>query len=142
MKEASIISRLLAFLIDYFVLLCSWCMVLGMSMVGYKAGGDEISIASLDWILLIFLLFCLSIFLFYFVYLTMGESSTIGKKLMGITVVTNSGSVLSFFRSFIRCLSFVLFLPLWFISLIIALCFKGKTLHDIVSGTRVIKEGL
>jgi len=117
-------------------------MVLGMSMAGYKAGGDELSPVTLGSILLISLLSCLLIFLFYFVYLTMGESSTIGKKLMGIVVVTNNGSFLNFFRSFIRCLLFTLCLPLWFISLIFALCFKGKTLHDIIAGTHVIKEGI
>jgi len=142
MKETYLLKRFLALIIDGLVLVCAWVMVCVASIAGHNMTGQELSFAHLCIITCIVILSCLAIFLFYFVYLTMGESSTIGKKLMGITVVTHNGLALSTFRSFIRCLAFTIFLPLWFISLIVALCVRGRTLHDIVAGTRVIKEGI
>ena len=67
---------------------------------------------------------------------------TLGKKLLGLRVVTADGSSPGFFRALVRALGWVLSTPLANFGFILAL-FNSKTraLHDLLAGTYVVEGG-
>ncbi|WP_042349116.1 RDD family protein [Bacillus massiliigorillae] len=78
-------------------------------------------------------------------YYTLLQSSkwqaTIGKKLLGVKVVTLEGDRISFFRAIIRHLVMFSISSLFYFGFIMALFTKRKqTLHDLLAKTLVIKE--
>jgi uncharacterized RDD family membrane protein YckC len=67
---------------------------------------------------------------------------TVGKKLLGLAVVTADGSPPAFFRSLARALGWVLSTPLANFGFILALFHpRTRTLHDMLSGTYVVETG-
>jgi uncharacterized RDD family membrane protein YckC len=67
---------------------------------------------------------------------------TVGKRFFQLRVVRPDGSGLKPFRAFVRCMFYPLSLAVWFVSLLMALFFEGRMIHDIISGSRVVEGKL
>jgi uncharacterized RDD family membrane protein YckC len=67
---------------------------------------------------------------------------TLGKKLLGLRIVTADGSRPGFFRALVRALGWVLSTPLANLGFVVALFHpKTRALHDLLSGTYVVEDG-
>ncbi len=89
----------------------------------------------------IFFFFEIFLFLFYFTYLTARGENTFGKHVFKLRVVASADNApLGLMRSLARALAYWLSaLPL-FLGFWMALLPGGRTLHDVIAGTTVIKE--
>lgn len=141
MRKASIFSRLAAIIIDLLIVILLSAMIFAAAAIGYRMGSGRLTF--LDLFSILFFSFVLSslVCLFYFTYLTMDEGKTIGKSLVGIKVVTmiGAGSGLGFYRALVRALAYSLSALLFLPAFIMAAFFKGRTIHDILAGTRVVR---
>lgn len=142
MKKASIFVRFLAFSIDILLLTCLTGFMFIATIAGYALSPASFSAPQFSVLILLFLCGSTSVFIFYFTYLTMDGGATVGKSIFHIKVVRPDGTGLHFFRAFIRSISYPLSLSFWLLSLLIALFFEGRTIHDIISGSRVVEEEL
>lgn len=142
MRTASIFLRLFAFVIDVLVLSFFMCLLFIAIVGGYLLSAE--SFITTQTFLLTFFFVCGSFltFIFYFTYLTMDGGVTIGKRMFKLKVVRPDGSGLTAFRAFIRSIFYLLSLSFWFISLVMALFFEGRMIHDIIAGSRVVKGGI
>lgn len=140
MRNASIFFRLLAFVIDILVLFFFMCLLFIATIAGYSLSPQSFSAPQAS--LLVFFFVCGSFLasIFYFTYLTMEGGVTVGKRFFQLKVVRQGGSGLSSFRAFVRSMLYPLSLTFWFISLLMALFFEGRMIHDIISGSRVVAE--
>jgi uncharacterized RDD family membrane protein YckC len=140
MRKASIFVRLLAFFIDFLLLAFFMCLVFFATIAGYALSPGPFSVPQVS--LLVLLIVCGSFlaFTFYFTYLTMGGGATVGKSIFQLKVVRPDGKSLNFFRAFVRSSSYLLSFSFWLISLLIALFFEGRMLHDIIAGSWVVQE--
>lgn len=135
---ASFDQRLLAAVIDYFLLFLVYIVVILCCFTFVKGQGERISFA---------LLFLPLIPVFKFVYGVFAEASakqgTIGKRLLSIKVTDMGGSRVSIGLSFLRNLGKVLSVtPLFFGYLYSFLNKKQQCFHDVAAGTLVIKDRL
>lgn len=140
MRKAGVFVRFLAFVIDAILLSFVACMILAATVAGYVTSQESSSASRLTDLSLIFLLSSLCATLFYFTYLTMEGGATVGKKIFGLKVVGKDGENTTFLRALVRTMACLLSAVLWFISLIGVLFFDGGALHDMIVGTRVVKE--
>jgi len=140
MRNASIFFRLLAFFIDILVLLFFMCLLFIATIAGYSLSPQSFSAPQAS--LLVFFFVCGSFLasIFYFTYLTKEGGMTVGKRFFQLTVVRPDGSGLNTLRAFVRSIFYPLSLTFWFISLVMALFFEGRMIHDIISGSRVVAE--
>jgi len=140
MRKASIFLRLLAFVIDVLVL-SFFMFLLFIAIVGGYLLSTE-SFIHTQTFLLTFFFVCGSFltFIFYFTYLTMDGSVTVGKHMFKLQVVRPNGSGLTAFTAFIRSIFYLLSLLFWIISLVTALFFEGRMIHDIIAGSWVVKR--
>jgi uncharacterized RDD family membrane protein YckC len=81
----------------------------------------------------------LFVVLYYFTYLTADGEQTIGKKLCAIRVVTKDGWNVGRARAFAGCICYVLSAVPIFAGFLVALIFRGRSMHDLLCGTMVIK---
>jgi len=88
-----------------------------------------------------FFFFEIFLFLFYFTYLTSHGEQTPGKAALGLSVVgRGEGTPIGFFRSLGRAFAYgASALPL-FVGFAMAFLPGGRTLHDVLAGTMVVKE--
>lgn len=146
MKRASIFARFLALCVDWFILSIFSILVFISVLAGYIFGSGGSLLDGIDTRLgLLFKIFMLcSIFIitFYFTYLTMKGSSTVGKSIFNIKVLKRDGAELGFLRSLSRFTVYVFSASAFFIGFIIALFMRGRTLHDILADTQVVEEEL
>lgn len=147
MKRAPLFLRVLAFLLDlgflFFV-----CLLLFISgLAGYMSGAEPVR--SFSGFLLkfwgffpVFFFFSSFLFLFYFTYLSAHGESTFGKSVFRMSVVRRrDGETIGFGRSLLRALFYwVSAFPL-FAGFLVAFLLKGRSLHDMLTGTMVIREG-
>jgi uncharacterized RDD family membrane protein YckC len=139
MRKASIFLRLLAFVVDVLVFSFFICLLFIAIIGGYLLSTE--SFFPTQTFLLTFFFVCGSFltFIFYFTYLTMDGGVTVGKRMFKLKVVRPDGSGLTAFRAFIRSIFYLLSLSFWFISLVMALFFEGRMIHDIIAGSRVVR---
>ena len=135
---ASFDQRLLAAVIDYFILFLVYIVVILCCFMFVKGQGERISFA---------LLLLPLIPVFKFVYGVFAEASarqgTIGKRLLSIKVTDMGGARVSIGLSFLRNLGKVLSVaPLFFGYLYSFLNKKQQCFHDVAAGTLVIKDRL
>jgi len=142
MTNASIFRRLLAFGMDILILIFFVCLLLIATIAGYSLSAQPFSAAQTSLLAFFFVCGSLFTFIFYFTYLTMEGNDTVGKRFFQIKVVRPDGTGLNAFRAFIRCILYPLSLSFWLVSLLMALFFEGRMIHDIVSGSRVVKAEL
>lgn len=140
MRKASILVRLLAFFLDCILLSCLGIVILVAAFAGHIASGAPLGLSQIFTLMLIVFFSSTALFLFYFTYLTMGQEGTLGKRLFGLRVVRQDGSPLCFRQALARCLTYIVSLTFWPISLLTALFCDGRMVHDIMAGTKVIKE--
>ncbi|OPY75614.1 MAG: RDD family protein [Syntrophorhabdus sp. PtaU1.Bin153] len=140
MRKASALMRLLAFFIDCILLSCLGVVILAAAVAGYMVSGGPSGLSQALKLTLVVFLSSILLFLFYFTYLTSGEEKTVGKRIVGLRVVKQDGSPLGFGLAFVRCLMYAISLVFWPVSLLTALFCDGRMAHDIMTGTRVIKE--
>ena len=135
---ASFDQRLLAAVIDYFVLLLVYILLL---LIGFMFIGDK------DQRIMAGVLLLPLIPVLKFIYGVFAESSarqgTIGKRLLNIKVTDLGGKRLSFGVAVVRNIAKILsVLPLFFGYLYIFLNKKQQSWHDIAANTLVIKDRL
>lgn len=135
---ASFDQRLLAAVIDYFILFLVYIVVVLCCFVFVNGQGERISFA---------LLLLPLIPVFKFIYGVFAEASakqgTIGKILLSIKVTDMGGARVSIGLSFLRNLGKVLSVaPLFFGYLYSFLNKKQQCFHDVAAGTLVIKDRL
>jgi uncharacterized RDD family membrane protein YckC len=140
MRKASVFARLLAFFIDMVLLALLTGLVCTATFTGYALSPGSFSAPPFPSLLLIVVCGSSSVFIFYFTYLTMNGSATVGKSIFHLKVVRLDGLPLNFFRALVRCLSYPLSFSFWLISLLVALFFKGRSIHDVIAGSQVIEE--
>jgi uncharacterized RDD family membrane protein YckC len=142
MRKASLFVRFLAFSIDILILACLTGLILIATIAGYALSPGSSPVPQFSSLLLIFVSGSSFVFIFYFTYLTMNGGGTIGKSIFHLKVVRQDGSYLNFFRAFARCVAYLPSLSFWLLNLLAALVFEGRTIHDIIAGSRVIEEEL
>ncbi len=135
---ASFDQRLLASVIDYFVLLLFYIFMILISFVFIEDKNQRIMTG---------LMFLPLLPVFKFIYGVFAESSagqgTIGKRLLNIKVTDMKGRRLSFGVSLIRNIAKILsVIPLFFGYLYSFLNKKQQCWHDIAANTLVIKDRL
>ena len=143
MTKAPISSRCIAFIIDLAVLFGAYVGVCLAALAGYRLGSGRLTFINLSCILFLSSLFICLIFLFYFTFLTTREGMTFGKAIMNIKVVCaegrQKGNGPGFVRSLVRTVAYGLSALPCFIGFIMALFFDGRTLHDLLAGTEVVR---
>ena len=137
MKYAGFWIRLGAFIVDYLTI-SIFIIPLGvwasLSTPGLRAG------AYLAMAPLIFAGLFLVISFLYFTLFWAWRGQTLGKILIGAKVVQTNGEALTFGRSVLRYLGFVIcFLTLYIGFITIAFHSQKRGLHDIIANTCVIK---
>jgi uncharacterized RDD family membrane protein YckC len=142
MRKASIFVRFLAFSIDILLLVCLTGLIFIATIAGYALSPGSFSTPQYSSLALLFVSGSFFVFIFYFTYLTMESGATVGKSIFHLRVVRPDGTDLNFFRSFARCISYLLSFSFWFICLVVALFFEGRMIHDIIAGSRVVEEEL
>lgn len=137
MKRASSFPRILAFLVDLLVLALAGMLLKSFSDFGYFLGtgglGQEHHALPISFL-------CLLVGLFYFTFLTMGDSQTLGKRLMGIRVTRLNGEMVGPYRSLWRSCCYLISAFPFFFGFLLAFVIKGRSLHDCLAGTMVIEE--
>jgi uncharacterized RDD family membrane protein YckC len=137
MKRASGLLRTTAFIIDLLVLVLAGLLLSSFSLLGYALGSGGLHQGN-SGIPLGFL--SILVGLFYFTYLTADGAQTIGKKSLGIRVATLSGDNPGLIRSLWRSCCYLLSAFPFFFGFLIAFAIKGRSLHDFLAGTVVVKE--
>lgn len=135
---ASFDQRLLASMIDYFILLLLYIALILISFIFISDKGQKITIA---------LLLLPFVPLFKFLYGVFADASvkqgTIGKRLLNIKVTDSMGNRISLSRSLIRNGAKILsVIPLFFGYLYSFLNKKQQCWHDVAADTLVIKDRL
>lgn len=148
MKRASTFIRLFAFLTDIAFLACVSVFLFVSGFTGYLIGAGMGYSSSGDFLpllhsfLAIFKVFAVFLFLFYFTYLTAYGEKTIGKSLFGIAVVRKQDEgEIGYLRSLWRACAYWISAFPFFLGFFVAFLLKGRSLHDILAGTMVTKEG-
>ncbi len=145
MTKAPLVARFVAFLIDIVFLVFVAALFFVSGLAGYRAGMGGSSFSPLSaaaWPLTV-ILGCFKVFLclFYFTYLNAHGESTLGKSLFGLKVVRRrDGGNIGFARSFARSVCYVLSAYPLFAGFFLVFLLKGRALHDILTGTEVVKE--
>lgn len=146
MKRAPFFIRLLAFLVDLGFLFFVSLLLFISGLAGYSMGMEPVQSFSsflfeLRHFFPLFFKFLLILFLFYFTYLTARGEKTIGKTIFGIKVVRRRDSAdIGIMRSFLRALFYWVSAFPFFVGFLMAFLLKGRALHDILTGTMVVKE--
>lgn len=144
MKKAPFFSRLMAFALDLFIVFMASFVTLAAIVTGYMIGCEGPFFYSvIDGIGILSTIFFIShamIFIFYFTYLPASNSSTIGKYIFSIKVKRTNNMDIDIYISFIRCISYLLSASIFFLGFLMALVFKGRTLHDFIANTHVIED--
>ncbi len=143
MTRASFGARFLAFCIDLLFLCLVHAVLVAAAVIGHAVALPSASpgvlferMRGFSTLLSVAFLF---VALYYFTYLTADGEQTIGKKVCAIRVVTREGENLGRARAFIRCICYVVSAVPFFIGFLMALIFRGRSMHDLLCGTMVIK---
>lgn len=137
MKRASASVRAMAFLIDLAILVAVGLLLHSFSLLGYAIGSGWSAQTSSTFP---FRLLALLVGLFCFASLTMDGAQTIGKQSMGIRVVRSNGEDVGIVRSLWRSCCYLLSASPFFLGFFLAFLMKGRSLHDLLAGTMVVKE--
>ena len=139
-QYASFWQRLVAFFGDAGLLMCLVVPLLTLGLMSGVVGEEPGEIAVL-WLLPFALLFLaiLGLGIFYFPLLEAHYGKTLGKHLMRIRVVRESGSPIGLGQAFVRRLSFY-FDMLWVDALFVFFTEKNQRALDIVAKTVVAQE--
>jgi uncharacterized RDD family membrane protein YckC len=144
MEKAGFFSRFIALIIDGFVIgilamIVSLIFGFIIGMTGQSDNGFMGFIAGTMSLLLIVIMFLFQFL--YYGYFWSKDGQSIGKKLMGVKVVSQDGQPLSFLKAGLRGT-----IGYWISSLVFWLGFiwaafdsNGETWHDKIFGTRVVK---
>lgn len=139
-RYAGFWQRFVAFLGDFGLLMWTTVPVIGL---GFLMGviGEEPSNVSVLSILLCGLLFLalMGIWIFYFPLLEAHSGRTLGKHLMRIRVVRESGAPIGLGQAFVRRLS-LFFEMLWIDALFIPFTEKKQRALDVIARTVVARE--
>ena len=139
-QYASFWQRLVAFFGDAGLLMLFVLPLLGLGLMAGVVGEEPGGIAVL-WLIPFGLLFLalLGLCIFYFPLLEAHYGKTLGKRLMRLRVVRETGSPISLGQAFVRRLSFY-FDMLWLDALFVFFTDKNQRALDIVAKTVVAQE--
>lgn len=144
MEKAGFLSRFIALFIDGIAInVLAWIVTWVFTMlIGMTAESSSDAMALIGGTMAILLIVILFLFQFlYYGYFWSKDGQSIGKKLMGVKVVSQDGQPLSFLKAGLRGT-----IGYWISGLVFALGFiwaaidaNGETWHDKIFGTRVVK---
>jgi uncharacterized RDD family membrane protein YckC len=143
MTRASVFVRFFALLVDLVFLFIVHSLILAAAALGLLLGPESTSYASASSAVRHFssvpFLASLFVFVYYFTVMTADGDRTIGKRLFGIRVVTRDGHEFGRIRAFVRCFCYAISAFPFFIGFLMAFLFRGRSLHDILAGTMVVR---
>jgi uncharacterized RDD family membrane protein YckC len=145
MKRASLTARFFAFVIDVAFLWCVSALLTSAAILGRLAGADPVSpakpVAAALEILLVFFLSNMLLSLFYFTCLTAHGETTLGKAAFGLKVVNHEdGTDIGWGRAFGRACAYALSAFPFLLGFFMAFLLRGRAVHDVLAGTRVVRE--
>lgn len=133
---AGLISRIVAIFIDFVInyLVIVPCMMIGLHVFRDDVGRVSPLILGLQFAVVVFV----------WLYFALQESSTVmgtvGKRVMGLRVVTLSGERISFLRATARTLSKIISYAACSVGFLMQpFTSRRQALHDILAGTIVVK---
>jgi uncharacterized RDD family membrane protein YckC len=141
--NAPFISRAIAFLLDIAAVFCALGLIILAvlaGLAGSSVASDDLTMAQVLLLSLVVVLSVLVIPPFYFTFLTCYEGQTLGKWVMGIRAVDRDGRPMSALRAFLRFSCYVLSALPFLAGFLLALMAPGRSLHDLLVGTRVMEE--
>ncbi len=146
MRKAPLAARYLAFLIDIAFLVFVVALFVAVGLAGWFAGMGRSAVSRLSEAAgpFVLILVCFKAFLclFYFTYLNAHGEGTLGKSLFGLRIVRRAGGEnIGFARSFARSVCYLLSAYPLCAGFLLPFLLKGRALHDILTGTEVVKEG-
>lgn len=143
MTRASFVARCVAFCVDALFLCIVHALIVAAAVIGHAVALPSTSpgllferMRGFSPVLTLAFLF---VVLYYFTYLTADGEQTIGKSVCAIRVVTRDGEHLGRARAFVRCVCYAVSAVPFFIGFLMALIFRGRSMHDLLCGTMVIK---
>ena len=144
MQKAGFFSRFIAILIDGFAIgILAWIVATAFGLViGLTSQSDNGFMGLIAGTMSLLIIVIMFLFQFlYYGYFWSKNGQSIGKKLMGVKVVSQDGQPLSFVKAGLRGT-----IGYWISSLVFSLGFiwaafdkDGETWHDKIFGTRVVK---
>lgn len=133
---AGFVTRLLALAIDLAILVAT---VTTVTVVGQFIGTSlGVSTNTLRFVALLTAGFAVLLYVFYFVGANVFGGQTVGKRIMGVRVVTLDGGRVKLGASIRRGIGMLLSLPLFWGYLIVLVDNRRRGFHDRLGGTIVI----
>ncbi len=132
--------RMMAFLIDNILLqtAATFVFMLGLSLVG-----SDIDFATLSSLPFLYYLIAVTMNLFYFTYFHSVTGQTVGKRILGLRVITNAGEPLKARQAFLRWVGYLVSAAFFYLGFIwIAFDSRKQGWHDKIAGTLVVRVDL
>jgi len=143
MTRASVLVRFFALIVDIVFLFIVQILISIAALLGHllwvrpsSFGQLSAKLSEFSPVLSLAFLF---VMLYYFTSLTAHGEQTIGKSVLGIRVVTTKGDNPGMIRAFLRCICYGFSALPFFLGFLMAFVFRGRTLHDLLCGTMVVK---
>jgi len=133
--ENKLSLRLVAFIIDYLCLQIVTTFLLNLGL------GVQFTILNLDFVVLSYWQQLLLYFVYFVGFALFNKGTTVGKMLLSLKVVQGDYDALPENKLLIREVLKVVFMPISFISFIVALFNEdNKSIHDLLIDSVVVKE--
>ena len=142
-KYAGFVTRLAAWIIDVIIISAVSTLVGSIGVVVINAF-EYVQIApekSQNVVLALVLIFNVTFYLLYYIFLWSLAGQTIGKAIMGLRIVRTDGSRLSGRRAFIRLLGYWISAILFLGYLWVLVDPRRQGFHDKLAGTMVVYAG-
>ena len=136
---AGLNSRAIAFLIDLFLI--SLVAVIAFGVGIYFIGNSYIETFGLKTVYIPIYLLLIFLASSYFVILNGYTGTTIGKRLMGIRLISDQGSPVGFWQSFVRWVAYYISAAFLFLGFVWSIFdSRSQSWHDKIAGTFVVKD--
>ena len=132
--------RTMAFLIDNILLQAAATFVF---IVGFSLVDSDMDIATLSSLPVLYYLIAVTMNLFYFTYFHSITGQTVGKRILGLRVVTAAGEPLKARQAFLRWVGYLVSAAFFYLGFIwVAFDGRKQGWHDKIAGTLVVRVDL
>jgi uncharacterized RDD family membrane protein YckC len=130
----------MAFLIDNILLQAAATFVF---IVGFSLVDSDMDIATLSSLPVLYYLIAVTMNLFYFTYFHSITGQTVGKRILGLRVVTAAGEPLKVRQAFLRWVGYLVSTVFFYLGFIwVAFDGRKQGWHDKIAGTLVVRVDL